>query len=364
MKNALNAASLYQAYTPYFIIGAAINSWNTADPDYAAFIGRHFNSITAENEMKPMNVLDLQKTLEIGDNIHTVQNYTKVDQLLSFARDHGIRVRFHVLCWHGQTPVWFFTEGWQDIPFRTIMEKGFDQVPFASRDVMLKRQEAYIRDVMTHVNTCFPGVVYCWDVVNEAIDPAQGAPGGYRTKSPWYQVLGEEFIPAAFRAAQKYKAPDQMLFYNDYDCFHEEKTRAIVELLKKLKAEDLVDGMGMQGHMSMDHPDAADCEKAARAYAAQGVVLQVTELDIHCPAGDEAGQKALAEKYAAYFDMLVRLKREGIPVNSVSFWGLTDKDSWLPGFRRSESYPLLFTGDMDTKPAYDAVMAVPEKYNR
>ena len=362
MKNALTAASLCKAYEPYFAIGAAINSWNTLDPDYAAFICRHFNSITAENEMKPMHVLDYQKTLEIGDGVNTAQNFEKVDMLLSFAQKNGIRVRYHVLNWHGQTPLWFYTEGWQDIPFQTVREKGFEGLPFVRKDVMLKRQEAYIRDVMTHVNTCFPGVVYCWDVVNEAMDPVQGAPGGYRVKSPWYQVLGEEFIPAAFRAAKKYKAPDQLLIYNDYDCYLEDKLEAILGVLKKLQAENLVDGMGMQGHLTMESPSVEMCEKAARAYGALGIKIQATELDIHCTKNDEAGQKALADKYAAYFDMLLRLKREGIDVNSVSFWGLTDKDSWLPGFRRSESYPLLFTGEMDTKPAYDAVIALPGKY--
>ena len=361
MNSALTAASLRKAYAPYFFMGAAINSWNTDDPDYAALIRRHFNSITAENEMKPVNVMDLSKTLELGDGIRTVQNFERTDRLLAFARDNGLHVRFHVLCWHGQTSLWFFTKNWEDIPFRTLMEKGFDSLPAVSRDVMLERQEAYIRDVMTHVNTLFPGVVYCWDVVNEAIDPGQGGADGYRVKSPWYQVVGDEFVPAAFRAAKKYKAPGQKLFYNDYECYAENKLPAILKLLKRLQKEDLVDGMGMQGHLMMDHPDMKDCEKAARAYAELGLTLQTTELDIHCPDGSEAGQRALAERYAEYFSILCRLKDEGADVNSVTFWGLTDRDSWLPGFRHSESYPLLFTGDRDVKPAFDAVIGVPGK---
>lgn len=113
----------------------------------------------------------------------------------------------------------------------------------------------------------------------------------------------------------------------------------------------------MQGHLIMDYPTIADCEEAARAYAALGLTLQVTELDIHCTDNTEEGQKALADKYAGYFGMLVRLKREGIKVNNATFWGVTDKDSWLTGFRKAQSYPLLFTADMETKPAFDAVVA-------
>ena len=361
MSDACKTASLKEAYEPYFKIGAAINSWKTDEADYRELILRHFNSITAENEMKPMYVLDREGTLKLGDNVRTAQKFETVDKLLTFARDNGIAVRFHVLCWHGQTPVWFFTEGWEDIPFSQLMD-GSCTASFAPKEVILRRLESYIRDVMTHVNTCFPGVVYAWDVVNEAIDPDQGNEKGYREKSPWFKNAGvPDFILTAFRAAKKYKAPGQQLYYNDYECYNDKKLPHILELLRLLKAEDLVDGMGMQAHLIMDYPSISQCEKAARAYGALGLSVQVTELDIHCPDGSEAGQQALAERYAAYFDMLLRLKKDGIDVNCATFWGLTDKDSWLPGFRKTESYPLLFTGDLQTKPAYEAVLNAPRK---
>ena len=361
MSDACKAPSLFKAYEPYFKIGAAINSWKTDEIAYKELICRHFNSITAENEMKPMSVLDREATLKLGDGIHTAQNFERTDKLLAFARDNGIQVRFHVLCWHGQTPIWFFTEDWEDVPWKQLIENNFT-ARFASRGVILQRLECYIHDVMTHVNTLFPGVVYAWDVVNEAIDPDQGNEKGYREKSPWFKNVGApDFILAAFRAAAKYKAPGQQLYYNDYECYNEKKLPHILNLLKLLKQENLVDGMGMQAHLGMEYPAVEQCEKAARAYGALGLSLQVTELDIHCPDGSEAGQQALAEKYGAYFDMLVRLKKEGIDVNCATFWGLTDKDSWLPGFRKSESYPLLFTGELQTKPAYDAVLAAVEK---
>lgn len=356
MSDACKAASLRKAFEPYFKIGAAINSWKTDEPDYKELITRHFSSITAENEMKPMYVLDRDGTLKMGDNIHTAQNYENVDKLLSFARDNDIKVRFHVLCWHGQTPIWFFTENWEDIPFQQLMEGSFT-ASFAPKDVLLRRLESYIKDVMTHVNTLFPGVVYAWDVVNEAIDPDQGNEKGYREKSPWFKNTGApDFILAAFRAAKKYKTPDQQLFYNDYECYNEKKLPHILNLLKLLMSEDLVNGMGMQAHLMMEYPSIALCEKAARAYGALGLSVQVTELDVHCPDGSEDGQQSLAQRYADYFDMLLRLKKDGIDVNCATFWGLTDKDSWLPAFRKTESYPLLFTGDLQTKPAYDAVL--------
>ena len=345
------APSLHRAYRGEFLIGAAVNPWTMGDEAGRALILRHFNSITAENDMKPERLLDRQGTIALGDGIRTAQDFTRADRMLSFARDNGIRVRFHVLCWHNQTPRWFFAQDWQDAP----------DAPLADRETVLARQESYIKDVMTHVNDAFPGVVYAWDVVNEAIEPDQGDPGMYRTRSPWYQTVGVDFIPAAFRAARKYQEKGQRLFYNDYNSFEPVKRDAILAVLEGLKKENLVDGMGMQGHLLLSYPPIPLCEEAARRYAALGLELQVTELDIHCPGNDAESQATLAERYRQYFDMMLRLKGEGIPVGCVTFWGLTDRDSWLTGFRKEGSWPLLFTGDKETKPAFDAVISLPEK---
>jgi GH35 family endo-1,4-beta-xylanase len=295
--------------------------------------------------------MDREATVAQGDPTRAALRFALADDLLSFARDAGIAMRFHTLLWHNQTPRWFFTADWSDAP----------DAPFADRDIMLSRLEHYVLDVMRHVNETFPGLVYTWDVVNEAIEPNQQAPGLYRTRSPWYAVLGEDFLPAAFRAARKGQAPGQTLCYNDYNAFEPVKRDAIIALLKKLMAENLVDTMGMQGHYILPEMNIPACEEAARAYAALGLKLQVTELDIHCTGSDEIHAAALAEAYRSWFAMMKKLSQEGIEIEAVTFWGVTDADSWLPGFRREPSFPLLFTGDRKTKPAYDAVMEIADR---
>ena len=347
MTGILLSPSLCQAYAPYFRIGAALSSRLLADPELAQIVCRHFSSITADNQMKPYSVLDLPGTLAGGDPCHAAVDFTRVDALLTFARDHGIPMRYHTLAWHNQTPVWFFKEGWADDM----------NAPFAPKEVLLRRLENYIADVMTHVNTAFPGVVYTWDVVNEAIEPDQGGPGLYRTRSPWFMATGQDFLVTAFRAARKGAAPGQTLCYNDYNAFQPVKRDAIIDVLKMLQAEGLVDTMGMQGHYVLDGLDVSACETAARAYAALGLKLQVTELDIHCNSDDEAHRKKLAGLYHDWFAMMKRLTLEGIPVEAVTFWGVTDADSWLPGFRREPSYPLLISADRKAQPAFDAVHA-------
>ena len=119
-------------------------------------------------------------------------------------------------------------------------------------------------------NTAFPGIVYTWDVVNEAIEPDQGGPGLYRTRSPWFAVTGQDFLPAAFRAARKGAAPGQTLCYNDYNAFDPVKRDAIISLLKTLQAENLVDTMGMQGHYvlnSLNIPEKPDDEDVSESAA-------------------------------------------------------------------------------------------------
>ena len=348
MASALQTPSLFEAFKPYFRIGAALSSRLVADPELAGIVCRHFSSITADNQMKPFSVLNLEGTLAKGDPCRAALDFTRVDALLSFAKEHGISMRYHTLAWHNQTPVWFFKENWED-----NME-----APFAPKEVMLARLDNYITDVMNHVNTAFPGVVYTWDVVNEAIEPMQKGPGLYRTRSPWFMATGQDFLLTAFRAARKSAAPGQTLCYNDYNAFEPVKRDAIIELLKTLQAENLVDTMGMQGHYVLNDLDITACETAARAYAALGLKLQVTELDIHCNSDDEDHVRALADAYANWFRMIKKLSQEGIEVEAVTFWGVTDADSWLPGFRREPSYPLLISADRKAKPAFDAVLEV------
>ena len=350
MIPAAQAPSLCKAYEPYFRVGAALSSRLMKDPGLVEIVCRHFSSVTADNQMKPFSVMDRAATLAQGDPYRAAADFIRVDDLLSFARDRGLSVRYHVLAWHNQTPVWFFKQDWQDDR----------NAPDAPKEVLLVRLENYIRDVMQHVNTCFPGLVYTWDVVNEAIEPEQRGPGFYRTKSPWFVTTGQDFLPAAFRAARRYAAPGQTLCYNDYNTFDPVKRDAIIGVLKMLQAENLVDTMGMQGHYVLPELDIAACETAARAYAALGLKLQVTELDIHCTGDNAAHAAALAEAYRSWFAMMKNLVLEGIPVEAVTFWGVTDADSWLPGFRREPSYPLLFTADRKTKPAFDAVLETAE----
>ncbi len=89
--------SLSRAYEPYFRIGAAVSSRLTAVPALRDLICRHFSSLTADNQMKPMFLLDREATVAQGDPSRAALRFTPANDLLSFARAAGIAMRFHVL---------------------------------------------------------------------------------------------------------------------------------------------------------------------------------------------------------------------------------------------------------------------------
>lgn len=342
------AMSLKEIYEPYFKIGTAVAPRDLADPKAREELCLQYNSFTCENEMKPDHFL-LGEENRKHPKEHDRSPAVCLDSIrgtMDFAKASGLKMRGHTLVWHSQTPFWFFKEGYSD-------EKD---APLADRETMLARMESYICSVLTFFKEEYPGIIYAWDVVNEAVND-----GGMR-ESLWSKTIGEDYILQAFRFARKYAEPGTALFYNDYTTYEAWKRDVICEqILKPLKAEGVIDGMGMQSHLLMDEPAMEEYEKTVAIYGALGLQLQVTELDIHNADPSEESMDALAARYKELFSILVRAaKNKTANITGVTFWGMHDDASWLTGFRREKSYPLLFNGDLSPKKAYYAVCEVPE----
>lgn len=321
-------------------IGAAVSPFWLADARCAAIVKAEFSSVTCENEMKPQHTMDRVKTLEKGKDDAAALSFAAADRVLSFAKENGIAVRAHTLVWHNQTPRWFFCEDWSDAP----------DAPLADRDTLIRRMENYIRDEMAYVNTAYPGLVYAWDVVNEFIEPDNEHPRGVRVrKNLWYQVLGEDVPLYAFTFARKYAAPGQKLFYNDYNEYEQPKRSFILNMLSPLIEKGLVDGMGMQSHLLADYPNMEAYSAAIRDYADAGLSLHVTELDVKCLDDSAEGRRLLADRYAEVLETVVNSGR----IESVTFWGVTDAQSWLSK-PDMPAYPLLFDRKGEAKAAYSA----------
>jgi endo-1,4-beta-xylanase len=156
----------------------------------------------------------------------------------------------------------------------------------------------------------------------------------------------------------------------------------VIRLVKKLQAAGVkIAGIGMQGHYLMDWPTVGQIDSTIKEFAALGVKVMITELDIDIlPRPDmsqsaevsrrfhydekldpyksglpEAKQRDLANRYAELFGVFV--KNSG-KISRVTFWGLDDGSSWLNTFPIAgrTSYPLLFDRDGKPKLAFDAVV--------
>lgn len=336
-------SGLVKVYEDNFPIGVALPSSvikNTKT--YGEAILNNFNSITCENEMKPDFLLDKaasQASLS-ETKLHAAVSFNNCMPAIEYALENNMKIRFHTLVWHSQTPKWFFTEDYTD------------NGTLVSRDVMLARMENYIADVLGYFQENYPGLIYAVDVVNEAFDVGDGDENGVRMKNNmWYETVGADYYYQAFVFARKYASEDMKLFYNDYGCMY--KTDLITERLARAKEEGLIDGIGMQSHLSISDK-IQQFMYAVRVFCLAGYEVQATELDIGMQDNSDSNFLTQARKYRLFFEKMKSFQEEGYPITGITVWGLNDNLSW----RRGE-YALLFDGSMNPKKAYQGAMLDP-----
>ena len=335
--NLLAQKTLKEAYKDYFPIGVAVAPRNLTGPE-SELIKQQFSSITPENAMK-MGPIHPEKNR---------YNWQDADAILAFGQNNGIKVRGHTLCWHNQTPRWFFTDS-----------LGAQ----VSREELLARLKQHITDVMTR----YKGKIYAWDVVNEAV-PDTGK-GIYR-ESKFYQIIGEDYIQKAFEYAHAVD-PEAKLFYNDYNTESAVKREKIYQLVKKLKEKNVpIHGVGLQAHWSIFEPTQAELEKSITQFADLGLAVQITELDVSVyPKEHERREKRdtdkseftpeMEQKQIAHYKMIFdTFRKYKGTVTGVTFWNVSDKSTWLDNFPvpNRKDYPLLFDQNYKPKKAFDGVV--------
>lgn len=341
--------SLSDLYSEHFMIGTGIMNSNLSSPSFMDLVKKHFDrSMTFGNELKPENVLDLNATLAYmeqndGDDTNPQVTLSAARSLLKYCQATNTPVRGHVLVWHSQTPDWFFKEGFSD------------SGEWVDKEKMLVRMENYIKNVFAILEAEYPDVnIYAWDVVNEAFldsgDPrSPGSDKASSGQSAWVKVFGDNsFIEPAFTYARKYAPAGTKLYYNDFNEYIEGKMNAIYQMAMDLKAKGLIDGIGMQSHMDVTFPSAAQFKTALAKYATTGLDIQITELDITTKDTSAAGLEKQAQMYSDIMDACVEYSDH---ISAVVFWGVTDDQSW-----RGNQVPLLFDGSFQAKPAYYAIV--------
>lgn len=330
--------SLKDTYADYFRMGVCVNPVTVSKPEYSSLIVSQFNSVTNENNLKPEAIIDRAATLADveANKEHFILDFSAVTGELDFAVANGLAVRGHTLIWHSQTPDFIFYEDYDP--------KG----ELAGRELMLKRMENYMCDVFTWVDANYPDLFYAWDIANECIDDN----GGLRD-SLWRQTIGDDYLEYAFAYARKY-APDSIaLFYNDYNASQSGKQADIIAALTPVAEAGNLDGIGMQGHIDTTLSPARFTFAAKKYAESLSVIIHVTELDVVSPTGGSP-ETLQGLYYGRLFQALIDAKNSGVPIESVSIWGLTDSLSWKAGDK-----PLLFHDDLTPKTAFDEIIAAP-----
>ena len=298
------------------LIGTAVDMNALAnDPTYKAAIGREFNIVTPENVMK-------WETVEPQQG---VTDFSQGDALVRFARANHQLVRGHTLVWHSQLPSWLTSGTFTPAQLRDILRR-------------------HIFQEAGH----FRGRIYAWDVVNEAFNE-----DGTLRDTIWLRALGPGYIADAFRWAHQ-ADPHAKLYYNDYNLESiGPKSDAALALVKQLEAQHVpIDGVGFQGHLSIEFPYPDTFGANLQRFAAAGVDVAITEADVRMVL------PATPEKLATQATYFANMMRGCVAVpRCVSFtlWGFTDRYSWVPGFFAGEGAATPLDESFRPKPAYFAL---------
>lgn len=381
-----DAPTLKDAYKGHFQVGVAINrtvatgeAGGRRTPEEVkkdiALTKEQFNQISPENDLKWESV----HPREGADGY----NFGPADAYVEFGMKNHMLMVGHTLVWHGQTPRWVFAGTTLVDAAKTPAQTppppangaganpgggrfgrgfgGFDiNGPHATREELLQRMREHIHTVVGR----YKGKIKVWDVVNEAI--SDGGPNTLRT-SPWEQIIGPDFIAKAFEYAHE-ADPDAILRYNDYGLENLAKRQKLITMIKELQAKKVpVMAIGTQTHVSVSSPSFDDEDRALTELETLGLPIHITELDVNGAQGGQRNNgadiannatttqgglvddanKRLADQYANLFKVFLKHKS----VKVVTLWGINDGVSW-----RANGKPLLFDGNDQPKPAFDAVI--------
>jgi len=343
-------ASLKDAFKDDFAVGVAINQRQIMERDTngVALILAQYNAISPENVMKWEAIHPRQ-----GTNGY---EFEAADAYVAFGEKHHLMVVGHTLAWHNQTPAWVF---------RADDGRQLQATNDADRQILLDRLHEHIQTVVGR----YKGRVKVWDVVNEALsDGGENETNVLRRQSPWVRILGQEFIEKAFQWAHE-ADPDCILRYNDFSIENGPKRKRLITLIKSLQAKHIpVMAIGSQTHANLIWPSPELEDEALTDIASLGLPIHITELDVDSSQRGQRNQSAdvtqnaqsggggqvsaadqkLAEQYGNLFRAFVKHRKE---IKLVTFWGVNDRDSW-----RRNGNPLLFDGNWQPKPAFDAVI--------
>lgn len=341
------AFSLSDAFENQFLVGAAISEDQILGKDKKSIsiVKNEYNTITPENSLKWMFIEPQPNKF----------NFDVSDKYVDFGMKNNMHIVGHALVWHSQLSDYM---------------KG------------IKDRKTMSFHIQNHINTVvkrYKGKIHTWDVVNEALNE-----DGTLRESVFFNIMGSEYIENSFSWAND-ADPDVNLVYNDYNLCEEPKRKGAIKLIKDLQKKNIkIDGVGIQAHWQLNSPTIEEIEKTIISFSELGIDVMFTELDISVlPSpwelqGAEVNQnfekfeddkkmnpypiklpdavkKKLANRYKDIFKLFLKHQDK---ISRVTFWGVTDKNSWLNDWpiKGRTNYPLLFDRNYQSKIAYKSII--------
>lgn len=349
--------TLKSAYADKFLIGATLNDYLVANHNdrSVAIVKQHFSAATMDNAMK----------WEVFNPQPETYNFTAPDNFVDFTTENDIAAVGHVLYWHSQTPDWVYKD---------------QQGNLLSREALLNRMRQRAKLMAAR----YGKTIKIWDVVNEAIED-----DGSLRQSMYNQIIGDDFIEQAFIIASQELPADSVLLYNDYGMTRPGRRDTVIKLVTELQAKNIkIDGIGVQGHWDMQRPSISEIATSFDAFIATGLPIHITELDVDYLGREEffganvditklvatpqnnpyadgqfpaTADQELGDRYVDIFKLFLKYHQN---IERVTFWGVTDDNSWLNGWPVAgrTNYPLLFNRDGSEKHALKRVIQLGSDY--
>ena len=341
--------SLRCVFSQDFPVGVAVNELRLDDETYVDLVSKHFSSITTQDSLK---------WLPVHPNEHTY-NFARTDRTLEFARTNGFEVIGHTLVWHNSLPEWVLGDN-------------------PDKDTLLARMHSHIKTLLARYRGKFTGI----DVVNEAI-----LVDGALRDTGFHATIGDDYIKYAFMFAES-ADPRLTLIYSDFQIVSTPKRARIIQLIEELRAAGVrIDAVAFQAHWRLDSPSIEDIEEAIVEIAATGTKVIISELDLdvlpdgwsrqgehiadmtpedqarydpYAPSRGGIPQEILERQAARYLELFQLFRKHRDKIDRVTFWGLSDANSWLNDYpiRGRTNYPLLFDRDDRGKAALKALLTL------
>jgi len=266
----------------------------------------YWNKVTPENAGKWGSV----------EGARDVMNWGALDAAYNFAKNHGFPFHFHVLIWGAQQPSWIDT---------------------------LSNEEklAEITEWFQAVADRYPDIEYL-EVVNEPL-PNHNPPDGVNGRANYIAALGGigttgwDWVIKAFQMAREIFPDSTKLLINDFGIVNSiSNVTQYLTIINLLKADTLVDGIGVQGHAFNTNVDASIMKASLDSLATAGLPIYVTELDIDGPTDTEQ-----LNQYKRIFTTFWTHPA----VKGVTLWG------WRPGLWRNTQKAYIINSDNTERPA-------------